>query len=97
MPALMQNFRWIVAKRFKNSNVGYLLAACYLWVCVPCFGQTDDSLSIQEQCEQICQDTSAPWRSIPWQTDLLNAQKMAAESEKPIFVWAMDGHPLGCT
>ena len=37
------------------------------------------------------------WRSIPWQTELLEAQAMSAEAQKPLFIWAMDGHPLGCT
>jgi hypothetical protein len=38
-----------------------------------------------------------PWRTIPWKISLLNAQKIAAKEKKPIFIWAMDGHPLGCT
>jgi hypothetical protein len=38
-----------------------------------------------------------PWRTIPWKIDLLEAQRAAAEEQKPIFIWAMDGHPLGCT
>ena len=37
------------------------------------------------------------WKSIPWETDLLKAQRMAAKDNKPIFIWSMDGHPLGCT
>lgn len=37
------------------------------------------------------------WRTIPWQTGVLDAQRMAAKAQKPIFIWAMDGHPLGCT
>ena len=37
------------------------------------------------------------WRTIPWKIDLLDAQRTAAKEKKPIFVWAMDGHPLGCT
>lgn len=37
------------------------------------------------------------WKTIPWETDLLVAQEMAVKSKKPIFMWAMDGHPLGCT
>jgi hypothetical protein len=37
------------------------------------------------------------WKTIPWQTDLLKAQQLAAESKRPLFIWAMDGHPLGCT
>jgi len=40
---------------------------------------------------------SAAWRSIPWKISLLDAQRVAADRKKPIFIWAMDGHPLGCT
>lgn len=42
-------------------------------------------------------DNTALWRTIPWKTSLLDAQKIAAEEKKPLFIWAMDGHPLGCT
>ena len=37
------------------------------------------------------------WASIPWQTDLWEARKVAAKEGKPILLWEMDGHPLGCT
>ena len=37
------------------------------------------------------------WQEIPWQVSLWKARKMAAELGKPILLWAMDGHPLGCT
>jgi len=37
------------------------------------------------------------WRTIPWKVSLLEAQRTAARERKPIFIWAMDGHPLGCT
>jgi len=40
--------------------------------------------------------TGEAWRSIPWKTSLLDAQATAAKERKPIFIWAMDGHPLGC-
>ena len=36
------------------------------------------------------------WASIPWQTDLLEARRLARETNKPIFMWAMNGNPLGC-
>ena len=39
----------------------------------------------------------ATWRTIPWKTSVLDAQAAAAREGKPIFIWAMDGHPLGCT
>ena len=37
------------------------------------------------------------WQAIPWQTDLWEARRLAAEAGKPIFLWAMNGNPLGCT
>jgi len=40
---------------------------------------------------------TASWKTIPWEISLLDAQAKAAKERKPIFIWAMDGHPLGCT
>jgi hypothetical protein len=37
------------------------------------------------------------WASIPWLTDLWQARQIAAAQGKPILLWEMDGHPLGCT
>jgi hypothetical protein len=37
------------------------------------------------------------WAKIPWQTDLWEARRQAAREGKPILLWEMDGHPLGCT
>ena len=36
------------------------------------------------------------WAAIPWQTDLWEARRIAAEQGKPIFAWMMNGAPLGC-
>lgn len=37
------------------------------------------------------------WRTVPWKIELLAAQREAAQRQMPIFIWAMDGNPLGCT
>lgn len=37
------------------------------------------------------------WLAIPWETDLTVARRKAAAASRPIFLWEMDGHPLGCT
>jgi hypothetical protein len=37
------------------------------------------------------------WAKIPWLTDLTQARRVAAGQGKPILLWEMDGHPLGCT
>lgn len=34
--------------------------------------------------------------TIPWQTSLWDARVKAAKEGKPILLWEMDGHPLGC-
>ena len=36
------------------------------------------------------------WREINWRFDLLKARDEAAKANKPIFIWAMNGDPLGC-
>ncbi len=36
------------------------------------------------------------WTAIPWETDLWVARRRAEEANKPIFMWAMNGNPLGC-
>ncbi|MEM8734890.1 MAG: hypothetical protein AAGG44_11735 [Planctomycetota bacterium] len=51
----------------------------------------------EELVAELTPDAEALWRQIPWKTSLLQAQQEAAASRKPIFIWAMDGHPLGCT
>ena len=37
------------------------------------------------------------WETIPWRTDLLRARDDASAAKKPVFLWSMNGHPLGCT
>ena len=37
------------------------------------------------------------WESIPWKTNLLEARALANDQGKPIFIWSMNGNPLGCT
>lgn len=37
------------------------------------------------------------WSAIPWMTSLWEARRRAAAEDKPILLWEMDGHPLGCT
>jgi len=55
----------------------------------------------QTTAELIAVISPAPdeqaWLSIPWETNLTTARRKAAELNRPIFLWEMDGHPLGCT
>ena len=36
------------------------------------------------------------WANIPWMASLWEARERAAKEGKPILLWEMDGHPLGC-
>ena len=51
----------------------------------------------EELHQQLRPSPGEPWLTIPWKLSVLDAQRIAAEQNKPIFIWAMDGHPLGCT
>ena len=67
---------------------------------VASIAQDDIALSLDdanELVEALTPDASKPWRTVPWNIDLLGSQQVAASEDKPIFIWAMDGHPLGCT
>jgi hypothetical protein len=37
------------------------------------------------------------WEEIPWRATLWDAVVEAQQQEKPILLWAMNGHPLACT
>ena len=37
------------------------------------------------------------WTEIPWETDLEVTRQKATQQNRPLFIWAMNGNPLGCT
>jgi hypothetical protein len=37
------------------------------------------------------------WQQIPWRPAFWQGVIEAQKQEKPLLVWAMNGHPLGCT
>jgi hypothetical protein len=37
------------------------------------------------------------WAEIPWRPTFLEAVEEARTARKPVLLWAMIGHPLGCT
>ena len=69
-----------------------------LWSLVCCCGVGELSeAEFQRLHSELQPSAKATWRTIPWQISLLDAREVAARAKKPIFIWAMDGHPLGCT
>ena len=51
-----------------------------------------------EQLHKMIKPTAAEtkWTQIPWMTELWDARQRAAREGKPILLWEMDGHPMGC-
>ena len=37
------------------------------------------------------------WQTVPWKTSVLEARALATKTGKPLFMWSMNGSPLGCT
>lgn len=37
------------------------------------------------------------WRTIPWRASFAEGVIAANQVDKPVLLWAMNGHPLGCT
>lgn len=37
------------------------------------------------------------WEAIPWQASFAAGLRAASEQGRPLLLWAMNGHPLGCT
>lgn len=56
------------------------------------FGDTE----FRELHDRLKPPSGEAWRQIPWTISLIEAQNRAAAEKKPIFIWSMDGNPLGC-
>ncbi|WP_309706894.1 hypothetical protein [Armatimonas sp.] len=36
------------------------------------------------------------WLQIPWRTNIMAARLEAQRTRKPLYLWIMNGNPLGC-
>ena len=79
------------------SLFGIILAVTASVVTTSAVAQELTEAEFQELHAELQPDNSALWRTIPWKISVLSAQQIASDEQKPIFIWAMDGHPLGCT
>ena len=41
--------------------------------------------------------SEASYRTIPWRTSILQGIVDAQKNDKPVMIYLMNGHPLGCT
>jgi hypothetical protein len=70
------------------------------WIVLLIAGIVQEPLSDKEFRElhaKLVPSAEDKWQTIPWKTGLLEARAVAAKEGKPVFLWSMNGHPLGCT
>ena len=80
------------------SGPTFFLSAVFLCAAAPIEVRAElTDAEFKRLHKQLQPAPDEPWRTIPWKISLIDAQKTAAKEKKPIFIWAMDGHPLGCT
>jgi hypothetical protein len=70
-----------------------LIAACTLGAPPELNDET-----LQPLCKAICPSQGEQdFLEIGWHASFFSAVNEAVETNKPILLWAMNGHPLGCT
>jgi len=58
---------------------------------------------LNENTYQMWQDFIKPtkkelaWAKIPWRSTFYDGLIDSDRDQKPLLLWAMNGHPLGCT
>ena len=81
----------MIVKRF--------LAACVVFAILTNVGPIraqDDGLA-DKLADIVASGDSEAFRSINWHTNLVDAVSEAKRTKRGLFLWVMDGHPLGCT
>jgi len=59
---------------------------------------TIDERTLSEWMELILPKADeGDWQAVPWRTAFWESVEEAQAAEKPILLWAMNGHPLACT
>ena len=67
-----------------------------LFGAVALLSNSDDPPDLDDLRAQIIPPAQS-WQSVPWETDLAVARSRAFAEGKLLFLWAMNGHPCGCT
>lgn len=58
----------------------------------------DATVHVIERCDALCPDAAAmAWSTVPWRTTFGAAILDADDTDRPVLLWTMNGHPLGLT
>lgn len=69
-----------------------------LFLLLPCQAQEPAPIDWQTCRAHVLPDADAlEWRAIPWLAELRAGVAAGTAQRKPVLLWAMNGHPLGCT
>ena len=77
----------------------WLLIGCTSALSAPAIGQVE----LTEENFGAWRDHLLPsakdvaWESIPWLASLAEGIVASDQQQKPLLLWMMNGHPLGCT
>ena len=78
-----------------KTLLGPLFCLCFLTTPGSAEITSDQFLHLTKLCSPA--ERASGWHELDWEIDLWKARQRAAREGKPIFLWEMDGHPLGCT
>ena len=42
-------------------------------------------------------ESELEWQNLPWTTSFHEGLRRAGDEGKPLLLWVMNGHPMGCT
>ncbi|MCA9320040.1 MAG: hypothetical protein KDB53_04860 [Planctomycetes bacterium] len=72
-----------------------LLSLCLLATMLPA---QDAEKSVAEWLDYLKPKVEdGAWKEVPWRSEFGTAAVEAQRAKKPLLIWAMNGHPLGCT
>lgn len=73
-----------------------LVVACSLIGGLPVVAQT--ALSLDARVASVLPTPQEDlWLTIPWRSNLMQARLEAQRLNRPLFLWVMNGNPMGCT
>jgi len=78
-----------------RSVVSLSFLVVIMWQCAAYCEQADEFARLHALIKPRSQEDR--WMEVPWLSSVWEARQKAAAEGKPILLWEMDGHPLGCT